>query len=763
MRAIIPLLLLCASSARAEAPVASYIFPAGGQRGTTVNVRVGGLFLHKNCTFEILGPGVTATSKLTRMPTLWFEGPILPLPDSQRQEDYPKDMAGQIKIAADAVPGTRYWQLTTSQGATAAMKFVVGELPEIVEDEIDGEPIPVDVKLPVTINGRIFPRADVDVWTFTAKKGQSVTCDVQAARLGSPLEARLEIQDAQGRRLAESEPASGDPRLRFTAPADGKYQVRIHDVNFQGSQAHVYRLTITADAYAERVFPLGGKRGTTVAFEVTGQGVPATAQVAVPTDRSPWAWVALAGSNRILLDVDDLEEFVGAGKSVVVPCVCNGRIAKPGNTESWNVSIKKGETIEAELRAARLGSPLDGILTVVDATGKELARVDTPQPDSNDAVLRFTAPADGDYGVRVQDRFRSRGGPAYTYRLRLTKGAESDFRLRLPTAGLSIPRGGNAKLQVVVEKLGNFQEQIVLSVEGLPKGVTAKWNDKAKGAGPIALVFEADKEATIAAARVKIVGTVKKGTETITRAARTAAPFGQPDMDTLLVAVAMPTPFKLKGDYDMRWASRGSVHTRKYQIDRGGFDGPLEISLTDKQARHLQGVHAAPLTVPTGVTEFEYSVQLPPWMETGRTSRTCVMAVGVIKDKDGSLHEVSFSSVNQNEQMIAVVEPGKLAVTLPRASIAAAAGKSITLPFQVARSPGLEGAVTIELVVPSHIKGLSAEPMQLTKDQNAGNLTIRCDKLGNVNMPLVVRATLVVNSRPVTAEATLEVIRLEPD
>src|SRR5262249_40199894 len=163
-----------------------------------------------------------------------------------------------------------YWQLSTSQGATAALKFVVGDLPEIVEDEIDGEPIPVEVKLPVTINGRIFPRADVDVSSFVARKGQSVTCGAPRAPRGSAPEARLEIQDAQGRRLAESDPGSGDPRLRFTAPADGKYQVRIHDVNFQGSQAHVYRLTITADAYVDRVFPLGGKRGTAVALEVTG-------------------------------------------------------------------------------------------------------------------------------------------------------------------------------------------------------------------------------------------------------------------------------------------------------------------------------------------------------------------------------------------------------------------------------------------------------------------------------------------------------------
>jgi len=92
--------------------VASYLFPPGGQRGKTVPVRVGGLFLYKSCGFELLGPGVEATKQLRSTRTLWFEGPILPLPDSQQAEDYPRDMAGEIKIAADAplgvgIPGMR--------------------------------------------------------------------------------------------------------------------------------------------------------------------------------------------------------------------------------------------------------------------------------------------------------------------------------------------------------------------------------------------------------------------------------------------------------------------------------------------------------------------------------------------------------------------------------------------------------------------------------------------------------------------------------
>src|SRR5262245_45072875 len=96
------ILLWGSAALRAEAPVASYIFPAGGQRGTTVPIRVGGLFLHTSCGFEMLGPGVKASPKLESVKTIWFEGSLLPLPDSQRQEDYPKDVAGQVRIDGDA-------------------------------------------------------------------------------------------------------------------------------------------------------------------------------------------------------------------------------------------------------------------------------------------------------------------------------------------------------------------------------------------------------------------------------------------------------------------------------------------------------------------------------------------------------------------------------------------------------------------------------------------------------------------------------------
>ena len=147
------------SSVLADAPTVAYIFPAGGQRGQTVEFRVGGHYLHGDCPFEMLGGGIEAPSMLRRSSQMtWFDGPLIPLPDSQRKEDYPWEHTADLKIASDASLGFRRWRVWTSQGVTPTMKFVVGDLPEVVEREVAGEPIPTHVALPVTINGRIFPR-----------------------------------------------------------------------------------------------------------------------------------------------------------------------------------------------------------------------------------------------------------------------------------------------------------------------------------------------------------------------------------------------------------------------------------------------------------------------------------------------------------------------------------------------------------------------------------------------------------------------------
>ena len=113
------------------------------------------------------------------------------------------------------------------------------------------------------------------MWAFTLRKGQSVACEVYAARLGSPLDSHLEVIGPDGRVIAENDDAFGaDSFVRFTAATDGKYGVRIRDANVRGGQAYVYRLTLTSDPYIERVFPLGGRRGSNAASRCTVRASP---------------------------------------------------------------------------------------------------------------------------------------------------------------------------------------------------------------------------------------------------------------------------------------------------------------------------------------------------------------------------------------------------------------------------------------------------------------------------------------------------------
>lgn len=758
------LLLLLASPAWADPPVASYIFPAGGQRGSKVSFKVGGLNLFQSCGFEMLGTGIEAPKQLQRTKTVWFEGPLLPLPDSQQAEDYPKDMAGQLTIAADAAPGLRHWRLWTAQGATPALKFMVGDLPEMIEQEIAGDPVPVPAKLPVTINGRIFPRENVDIWSFQATKGQTIAAEVYAARLGSPLDSHLELIDPSGRRIAENDDTYGsDSFLCFTAPEAGTYQIRIRDIHFKGGPAYVYRLTLQARPHVSHFYPLGGQAGTKVKLELTGHGLAERhAEVNIPGD-APRAYPVNLG-NPLLLDVDSLPEHLEAqptaeqaqARPVAMPAMLNGRILQPGEAGFWAFAGKKGEAVELDLRAARLGSSLSAVLTVLDGTGKELARAENIGGQA-DPQLRFTPATDGTYVLKVEERFRGRAGPGYAYRLRVAPPAAADFRLTLASDAVTVNRGGTAKLKIAADRFGGFAEAINLEIDGLPTGVTATGTSIAAKQAGGEITFKAESAAAITASRLAIRGVAMVGDRPLTRTATLPAPRGAPELDSLLLAVAVPTPFKIVADFDMRWAARGTYHQRRYRIERNGFEGPIEVSLADKQARHLQGVTGGTITVPPGANEFSYGVQLPPWMETGRTCRVCVMGVGVVKDADGAQHTVSFSSVNPNEQIVAVIGPGRLSVAATPASLAVNPGQTAKVTVQVSRVRGLEGPVKLELAIPEHLRGIVADPVTLAADQSSASLTIRfsADARGPFNLPLVIRATLVENGQPVMAETPL--------
>ena len=159
--------------------------------------------------------------------------------------------------------------------------------------------------------------------------------------------------------------------------------MRIHDVNLKGGQAYVYRLTLTSDVYVDRVYPLGGRRGSRLALSLTGQGLPkGPLTVALPVNGPPeYAHRIEVGgkrSNPFPLDLDDLPEILkdekgaATGQRVTLPAVANGRLLRPGETDRWLFGARKGERYRFELKAEQLGSPLIAVLSIRDDKGKEL-------------------------------------------------------------------------------------------------------------------------------------------------------------------------------------------------------------------------------------------------------------------------------------------------------------------------------------------------------------------------------------------------------
>jgi hypothetical protein len=776
------ILFVIAVPALAEPPDASYIFPAGGQRGTKVQVRIGGFYLYERAPLEWLGTGITCPAEMERIPTKWFEGPLIKQPASQQREDYPKDFGAELTIAADAPLGPHGWRSWNAQGATPVRPFIVGTLPEIVEDEADGDPLPVAVQLPVTINGRIFPREDLDEWTFAAEAGKPITVAVMAEQLGSPLQARIEVRTANGAVLAESTGRlNRDPMLRFVPPASGEYAVRITDARATGLQNFVYRLSITSGPWIDSIYPLGGKRGSTTKFEVLGQGLD---QVEATLPAAPDETVSHYFSHRgellnvVKIDLDDLEELreqepndeTAQAATIQIGQVGNGRIATVGDRDLWQISLAKGETVQFEVRAARLGSPLDAVLIVLDETGKQLARGDDLPSGSPDCEVKFTAPKDGTYTVVVQERFALRGGPDFAYRLRCTE-PKGDFRLETTVDSLAVDIGSAKKLSVNVARLGGFAGPITLSAEGLPAGVTAPAVEVQPNQNKGELTFTVDANVPVNRHALKIIGTAEIDGAKVVRPVKIVAPpnitqqitaLGLVDVDHLLLVTSLATPFKFAGQYDLQYIARGSTLRKRFEIDRGGYEGPLWVELADKQGRHLQGVTAQRQTVPPGSSEFEFEISLSPSMELGRTSRSQLMIIGELTDPIGKKYKVSYTTNGQNEQMIALVSPGPLRVAPERGSLAIQPKAEIAIPLQIQCDRTVEKPLKIELIVPEHMRDLSAATIEAKPQDQTAKLILRCGASpGPLNMPLTIRATSEQDGKPVASEAPL-ILLLQP-
>ncbi len=202
---------------------------------------------------------------------------------------------------------------------------------------------------------------------------------------------------------------------------------------------------------------------------------------------------------------------------VTPPVVVNGVIAKPGETDLWLFEGRAGLRLVAEVWARRLGSPLDALLTLRRASGKntDVIAMNDDQEDRAfgrlthhaDPRIEIELPADGLYELRVSDT-QGAAGPAYAYRLRIAE-PRPDFEVRLTPSSVSPRRGTGATVTAHLLRRDGFDGEVRLRIKNAPAGISlgaAKvpaGQDKGKieiraareaPPGPTWLEFEAEAE-----------------------------------------------------------------------------------------------------------------------------------------------------------------------------------------------------------------------------------------------------------------------------
>ena len=351
--------LLTISVAYAQVvPALSTVSPQGAQQGQNIEITLTGKNLNIATAVWFSGKGITAEIKQgTQQAAVLFNGAGV----SGR---VPTDaqLATSFTIAPDAPLGIQQIRIVTPYGVSNALNFVVGNLPEITEDETTEKAEMSNwLELPITVNGEIASIDDEDRFSFNLKKNARLICEVTAQRLGSPLDSYLVLRDANGAEVANSGQGNGlDSLLDYTAMEAGKYTLHIRDIRYKGGNGFRYRLSIGELPYLETIFPLGGQRGTDNAIAVTGANLETVNAIQVAIDaETPTGQQTLRvktpsglASNPHPFSIGSLAEMgetepnntAEKANAVNAPITINGKIDESGDVDRFSFDIKNAAT-----------------------------------------------------------------------------------------------------------------------------------------------------------------------------------------------------------------------------------------------------------------------------------------------------------------------------------------------------------------------------------------------------------------------------------
>ena len=651
-----------------------------------------------------------------------------------------------VGIAPDCRLGEHAFRVRTATGISDVRTFWVGALPVVEEVEPNSEfDKPQPIPLNVTVHG-VVQAEDVDYFVVECKKGQRLSVEIEAMRLGVTFfDPYVAILDAKRFELVtgDDSPNTGqDGGCSVVIPADGKYIIQVRESAFGGNGACQYRLHIGNFPRPTAVVPAGGKPGEEL--DVTFLGDPAgpiKQKVKLPTTADEHFRVHCTTPEGIhpagfKFRVANIPNVIETGTNINVatatpgaaPCAFNGVVSKPGEVDYFKFTAKKGETYDFHCYARRLGSQLDPVLYIGNAQGATITgNDDSGGPDS---YFRYAIPADGEYTLWVHDHLK-KGGPDYFYRIEVTPVA--------PVVTTTIPRvdgnnpGNQDRQTIVVPKGGRYASLIIanradfggplnIGLEKLPLGVTLIAEQMEPGLNVIPVVFDAKPDAPTAGHLTGITATHTDPKalvpwKTSFDAAFSVAQPGQTVysrhlFDRTAIAVSDVAPYSIDViEPKVPLVQNGSFNLRIVAKRAEGFKGAITVfPLWTPPGMGIQGS----AVIPEGQTECVLPMNAAP-NAAPRKWKTAVHAVA-----DAGKGPVWTSSQLFTLEVVAPI----VSITMERPAVEQ--GKDTQLFCKVAVATPFEGKAKVTLI------GLPAKAttqvVEITKDSKEFAFPIVADK-----------------------------------
>lgn len=322
-----------------------------------------------------------------------------------------------VKVKAEA-PGKASlpidWNKVRPRRGMSPM-VVVDDLPPTAEKEPNDIASAANmIAAPGVANGRIDVKpganeaaGDFDIFKFRSKKGEEWIIEAKAKSVGSPTDTRIEILDAAGKPVERIwMQAVRDAQINFRSIESGATGLRTSNAEEFGLNQYMY-----LSGEVCKIFQL--PRGPDSDFNF---------------------YANRGNRRRAYFDTTPTTHGFGDTVYIVEPqapgtsLIPNGLPVLKLNYENDDISDQTGDT---------------------------------------DSRLTFTAPADGEYLVRVRDT-RARGGDVFAYQLVVRKPAP-DFEVTRTFVG-KVTANSGFQVMFGADRIDNFDGDILVEVTNMPPG-----------------------------------------------------------------------------------------------------------------------------------------------------------------------------------------------------------------------------------------------------------------------------------------------------